>query len=100
GHAAAARSFPTRRSSDLVECRVWSWQGQDFTTPPRGLLVDALLRAYGTESTPEPGTAEAPFELPEDMKRFFAARQDAGSRAGAADRKSTRLNSSHVKISY
>src|SRR5690606_41684939 len=78
-------SFPTRRSSDLVELSR-DLQHEALVEPltrlakrPRGAdmlgIIDAL-HAYGA--------------------RFPAAR----AALGELDRKSTRLNSSHVKISY
>src|SRR5690606_39401003 len=78
--------FPTRRSSDLV------MQAMSDTETPQGVLA----------TLPLPDVRP-----PEDFA--FALVSDAVSdpgnlgtimRAKAKDRKSTRLNSSHVKISY
>jgi hypothetical protein len=63
-----------------VACRVWAYEGRETTIPPQALLVDALLRAYG--AAPRGAVAGVlaspaePFSVPEDMKRFFAARAD------------------------
>jgi len=65
--------------SDLAEtetaCRVWSYQGREYTAPPKAMIIDAILRAV--YSRPEVG---APLtgveqETPENLKRFFAARE-------------------------
>src|SRR5205814_10494503 len=87
-------SFPTRRSSDL---------------PRRRLAGDgAFLRAGEEERRPAAGLDEGrlcPSDYQEPggsaRRRRPRFRQAAGgNRAGASDRKSTRLNSSHLGISY
>ena len=60
-----------------VECRVWLWQGREYTEPPKGLIVDAILRAYPTAFEDRPPVPSEPFDLPENLKRFFAAREAA-----------------------
>src|SRR5690606_40545974 len=71
-------SLPTRRSSDLRD-------RQDFAIGGRGVSV-----APGQASPHRPKTAAA-------LRRIKAGRNQP---ARGRDRKSTRLNSSHVKISY
>src|SRR5690606_41316587 len=70
-------SFPTRRSSDLAGLR------EGF---PEACLNALLLAPDGLYVICSAGSAAPPLAA-------FAAR-------GFGDRKSTRLNSSHVKISY
>src|SRR5438270_6063232 len=73
-------SFPTRRSSDLV--------GVDET----GRLADTDLRRRITEHLMD----ERAFQLT-GMRAAAETRSNSGP---SADRKSTRLNSSHSQISY
>src|SRR5690606_42053362 len=76
-------SFPTRRSSDLHEVlRV------------RG--AHAFVDVESVRLTPDSDYLRP--ELPEDMRCDVICR--AMRRVNDEDRKSTRLNSSHVKISY
>lgn len=54
-----------------INCRVWTWQGEEHPVPPRAMLVDAILReAYlhpdGVRHVPEPLQ-----ELPENLARYF-----------------------------
>src|SRR5207302_4993809 len=89
-------SFPTRRSSDL----------------PLHLLVEelagALVEAVGLAQALALGEAadcHAPAQLAHDDDPPRLHEPDGGSAVGGLehalqDRKSTRLNSSHVKISY
>src|SRR5690606_41858373 len=85
-------SFPTRRSSDLsiTVAKVWS--------------------ANTTNSTSSPDPAIGPSTGSHPLSRarwrnswnsgFAATRNGATAKPLFQDRKSTRLNSSHVKISY
>src|SRR5690606_39752353 len=86
-------SFPTRRSSDLL-----SIIGEFFSA------IAALEPAAPKEFFSEPLRGSGIFKSkpsPASCLLFFA--EGGGVAAGplsALDRKSTRLNSSHVKISY
>src|SRR5690606_39545840 len=78
-------SFPTRRSSDLPALRS-AFRGQQLQQAP---LVAVLQ---------QPQSAFRPLL---DRADALAHREAFGlARTVAIDRKSTRLNSSHVKISY
>ncbi|MDQ0285408.1 hypothetical protein J2Z49_000509 [Desulfofundulus luciae] len=59
-----------------VDCRVWVYQGREYTVPPKGLIVDAILREiYGGPA----GAVHGPSKikaLPDNLKRFFAARRN------------------------
>ena len=61
-----------------IACRVWSWQGNEYSVPPKAMLLDAILRdAY---LHPGERLALLPFkELPENLKKFFR-----GAREGLA----------------
>src|SRR5690606_41961949 len=89
----ALHSFPTRRSSDLEDQLVVLGRAisadtrrENLNKPPAlgGMLVDGLLIAVF------PGLPDLHDPFPEAYKLVFVM----------LDRKSTRLNSSHVKISY
>src|SRR5690606_41354222 len=79
-------SFPTRRSSDLV------WTDSHWQTPDKADLIIYEMSVYGfTEGDPDvehPGTFAG---VTERIRMGYF---------NDLDRKSTRLNSSHVKISY
>src|SRR5690606_42008708 len=84
----ALHSFPTRRSSDL----------HHLHGPPQ----QRLLRQPVIEQLDHAvGLADAP-DLLEGRKLLvvFENAEHEGRNDGVEDRKSTRLNSSHVKISY
>ena len=55
-----------------IDCRVWSWEGKEYSQPPKAMLVDALLRhVYGGRQP----AAQAGRAIPENLKRFFAAKR-------------------------
>ena len=55
-----------------VSCREWEYQGQWYDAPPKGLIVESILReVYGGVDAErvEPGKLE---QTPENLKRFFS----------------------------
>src|SRR5690606_41309082 len=89
------RPFPTRRSSDLV-----TWQ-----KPPTGrgqrLLASKLPRPHDAcHSSLSIAEAKDPLSVHDSNKTSFRRSHAVMILGFAIDRKSTRLNSSHVKISY
>jgi hypothetical protein len=58
-----------------IGCRVWMYQGKEYTAAPKAMIIDAILREVygganqGTE-TPRQGR-----DLSENLQRFFAAKQ-------------------------
>src|SRR5690606_41591575 len=89
-------SFPTRRSSDLISMAVNAMRdgAYDFMEKPFSpeRLVEVARRALEQR-----GLAREVWSL----RKQLAERDSLeGKIIGRSDRKSTRLNSSHVKISY
>lgn len=57
-----------------VSCREWGYQGQWYTSPPKGLIVEAILKAvFGSAKPDQAGPAE-PGDVPDNLKRFFAGK--------------------------
>src|SRR5207302_10489706 len=93
-------SFPTRRSSDLTHPVLARLYREDKTheanTYLKFLLIDRYFPVPRARWNVAPGTVEELFTLPN-----YRALDDYAAEAQRLikDRKSTRLNSSHVKIS-
>src|SRR5690606_41305536 len=86
------QSFPTRRSSDLETHPV-----------PRQLLDDETAQGGTDHRRDGPDAAEGalhPWAFPQRVQVADHGGGHGHDRAAAQDRKSTRLNSSHVKMSY
>ena len=64
---------------DSVDCRVWTYQGKEYTVPPVAMIMDAALRIiYGTVSAVEP---EA-YLMPENLQKYFDALERKNHDAG------------------
>jgi hypothetical protein len=62
-----------------IDCRVWVWQGQEYTAAPTAMIVDAILGAvYGGAARAMPAAA-ANSDVPENLARYFEGKspQDA-----------------------
>jgi len=59
-----------------VNCRVWVFQGKEYTEAPKAMIVNAILRAvYRDEPSQEPPEQPpASQEVPENLRRFFSAK--------------------------
>ena len=70
-----------------IACRVWVWQGREYTEAPKEMIVDAILRAvYAGKQLPA-GASDAVADVPENLERFFAGKarqQTAGSESCCA----------------
>lgn len=56
---------------DSVDCRVWVYNGEEYTIPPKALIVEGILRSvYGGEKTT---CEETEYKLSENLKKFYAA---------------------------
>lgn len=54
---------------DTVDCRVWVYQGKEYTVPPKALITDAILRAvYGSNNQK---VEQNGYIIPENLKRFY-----------------------------
>jgi len=57
---------------DTVDCRVWVYNGVEYTSPPKELIVDAILREVYNPNQGEP-EREA-YRLPENLETYFIAK--------------------------
>ena len=54
-----------------VDCRVWVYQGKEYTVPPKAMIIEAILKEiYGGNDNKQ---AEQEYIMPENLKRFYAA---------------------------
>jgi len=56
-----------------VNCRVWVFQGKEYTEAPTAMIVDAILReAYRDASSQKPSARTRKLrEVPDSLRRFF-----------------------------
>ncbi|MDN5348412.1 MAG: hypothetical protein PWP65_1977 [Clostridia bacterium] len=66
-----------------VDCRIWVYQGKEYTEAPKGMIIEAILKHVYGGCMEAPALKEPLKELPENLKRFFAAkRKKDGDAAG------------------
>jgi O-phosphoseryl-tRNA(Cys) synthetase len=54
---------------DDVDCRVWVYQGQEYTVPPKAMITEAILQeVYGSNDKKE---EKQEYIIPENLKRFY-----------------------------
>ncbi len=59
---------------DNVDCRIWTYQGKEYTAPPKGMIIDAILREVYGGSKKSVETSTPSREVPENLRRFFTAK--------------------------
>lgn len=57
-----------------IACRVWVHEGREYTEPPVGMIVDRILTEVYGGAVVEPESEAGPYELPENLERFFTGR--------------------------
>ena len=62
---------------ESIDCRVWVHRGREHSEPPVELILDAILREVYGGSAVERARDPEPYELPENLERFFAGKAAA-----------------------
>lgn len=66
-----------------IACRVWVWQGGEYTEAPTAMIVDAILQAvYAGEQLPAGGSDA--FDVPENLDRYFVGKAQQQAAASAS----------------
>ncbi len=77
----ACESCGDLMTSGSVDCRVWFWRGEQYTSPPEGLIVEALMRV-ALAPREQPPVPSSDFALPENLRSFFRLRKAGAAGAG------------------
>ena len=60
-------------SGEQTDCRIWVYKEQEYNTPPKAMIIEAILReVYGGESHTD-NNVNGIFTLPDNLKKFFKA---------------------------
>lgn len=54
---------------DEVDCRVWLYQGKEYTKPPKAMIIEAILKEVYGGNTKE--QEQKVYQVPENLKRFY-----------------------------
>lgn len=56
---------------DEVYCRVWVYQGNEYTVPPKAMIIEAILKeVYGGNRGDD--ATEQEYVMPDNLKYFYA----------------------------
>lgn len=58
---------------DSVDCRIWTWQGVDYTQPPKPMIINALLQAVYGAPAESNDKAVPSYQLPDNLRKFYDA---------------------------
>ncbi|MCX7951419.1 MAG: DUF2703 domain-containing protein [Clostridiales bacterium] len=54
-----------------VDCRVWVYQGKEYDSPPKAMIIEAILKeVYGANND---SIVEEEYVLPDNLKKFYDA---------------------------
>lgn len=57
---------------DEVDCRAWVYQGEEYTVPPKAMIVEGILReVFGG---PTESVSRQDYILPENLKRYYRSK--------------------------
>lgn len=57
---------------DDVDCRVWVYQGKEYNSPPKAMIIESILKeVYGGNSSID--SEEKEYIMPDNLKKFYAA---------------------------
>jgi hypothetical protein len=57
-----------------VNCRVWVFQGREYTEAPKAMIIDAILREVYAGQSQSISMAVPLEDVPENLKRFFSGK--------------------------
>jgi Domain of unknown function (DUF2703) len=69
---------------ESIACRVWLHGGEEYTKPPVAMILDAILRELYGGTVVQVQTDAKPYELPDNLARFFDAKVSARTAGEAA----------------
>lgn len=53
-----------------VECRVWEYEGKEYTEPPAAMIINAIMKAVYSNANLSP-SEHGEYVLPENLRTFF-----------------------------
>jgi glutaredoxin len=64
---------------DSVDCRVWEFNGEEYTVPPKALIIEGILKSVFGGAGISNDCDE--YELPENLKKFYTAIKEKSNNA-------------------
>ncbi len=58
---------------DKVDCRTWVYQGNEYSTPPKALIIESILKiVYANKKS----DIKQEYKIPENLKNFYKKMKD------------------------
>ena len=58
---------------DEVDCRVWVYHGKEYTSPPKAMIIEAVLREVYGSSDEKQEMDKKSYRLPDNLRKFFTS---------------------------
>ncbi|SDF01815.1 DUF2703 domain-containing protein [Sporolituus thermophilus] len=55
-----------------VNCRIWIYEGKEYTVPPKPMIVNAILRHIYGNNAAQDSQKKGKVEVPANLKKFFS----------------------------
>lgn len=68
---------------DQVDCRVWVYQGKEYTVPPKALIIEAILKEIYGGSASCGSTTNQKYLIPANLRNFYAAMKEKKQNTGS-----------------
>lgn len=69
-----------------IDCRSWEYKGESFDAPPTAMIIEAIVMHVFDAAPHEDKEKTESYQVPENLKRFFAAREaGAENSSGSCD---------------
>lgn len=69
-----------------IDCRSWEYKGESFDAPPTAMIIEAIVMHVFDAAPSEDKKKPERYQVPENLKRFFAAREaGAVNSSGSCD---------------
>jgi hypothetical protein len=66
-------------SGTETNCRIWSFEGEEYKTAPKSLIIETVLREVYNGSDAPVKTSPPPEKAFENIRNFFAAKSDSAA---------------------
>lgn len=66
---------------DEVDCRVWIYNGREYSVPPKAMIINAILREIYSSNElldSHENIKEQEYKLPKNLKKFFESMRQKG----------------------
>lgn len=72
-------------NNTAIDCRVWTYNGEQFSAPPQGLIIDSILSTiYQTEKIEL--AKKKGYLLPDNLKQYFENQDQLCANVGAKEK--------------